>query len=104
VGTVRLFEHYQRPEHFSARRESQRPAHKPSNANRWATPCKTISRGEIGKCKTPQFVHNADILTKQKALLQLQLVGQLTVKVFQVKSETPSPIYLSNQRLLVNYN
>lgn len=29
VGTVRLFEHYQRPEHFSARRENQRPAHKP---------------------------------------------------------------------------
>jgi hypothetical protein len=29
VGTVRLFEHCQRPEHFSARRASQRPAHKP---------------------------------------------------------------------------
>jgi hypothetical protein len=29
VGTVRLFEHYQRPEYFSARRASQRPAHKP---------------------------------------------------------------------------
>ncbi|MBV6396884.1 MAG: hypothetical protein HFACDABA_02486 [Anaerolineales bacterium] len=29
VGTVRLLEHYQRPEHFSARRASLRPAHKP---------------------------------------------------------------------------
>ena len=29
VGTVRLFEHFQRPEHFSARRVNQRPAHKP---------------------------------------------------------------------------
>ena len=29
MGTVRLFEHYQRPEHFSARRVNQRPAHKP---------------------------------------------------------------------------
>lgn len=29
VGTVRLFEHFQRPEHFSARRASQRLAHKP---------------------------------------------------------------------------
>ena len=34
VGTVRLFEHFQRPEHFSACRVNQRPAHKPSNANR----------------------------------------------------------------------
>ena len=29
VGTVRLFEHFQRPKHFSVRRENQRPAHKP---------------------------------------------------------------------------
>jgi hypothetical protein len=36
VGTVRLLEHCQRPEVFSARRASQRPAHKPSNARRWA--------------------------------------------------------------------
>ena len=36
MGTVRLFEYCQRPEHFSARRASQRPAHKPSNASRWA--------------------------------------------------------------------
>jgi len=34
VGTVRLFEHYQRPEHFSARQANQHPAHKPSNARR----------------------------------------------------------------------
>jgi hypothetical protein len=35
VGTVRLFEHFQRPEVFSARRASQRPP-QASNANRWA--------------------------------------------------------------------
>ena len=29
VGTVRLFEHFQRPKHFSARRVNQHPAHKP---------------------------------------------------------------------------
>ncbi len=46
VGTVRVFEHFQRPEQFSARRVSQRPAHKPSNANRWAAQAKQIVLGK----------------------------------------------------------
>ena len=63
VGTVRLLEHCQRPEVFSARRENQRPAHTPVT--------QTVRRLSVEKKRSNMAVSEVNISTLDPKSLQL---------------------------------